>query len=319
MNYIVFIGLAIIEQIFMMVITKEIIQLQYEYISIRYSTFKFTDKDEKFCGLNILLKIFFPIIYIIILSGIFYNIQHEELVKNIYMITVFYYVIRWIYISFILNRKELHDWKSEFIICLIGVCFNVFLYNIFITKTNQIFISIDELRDGIWIGIITFFFVLIRNYIYKYAQTDAVKTEKRKENYILKKYKYFKNKYNHIINTDNKELEAIVYGIMIYENYNRPAFYRIFEYIKCLVKGQATLGVMQVKSTKLISNETSVKKGYSIIKDEYKKTMAETEAIESEVYGQIKKIISTYNVGRNYTEEVIYIIEVIKNEIIYKV
>ena len=34
MRYIIFIGLAIIEQIIMMIITREIIQLQYEYVSI---------------------------------------------------------------------------------------------------------------------------------------------------------------------------------------------------------------------------------------------------------------------------------------------
>lgn len=83
MRYIIFIGLAIIEQIIMMIITREIIQLQYEYVSINYATFKFADKDEKFCGLNILLKLFFPIIYIIILSGVFYELEHEELINNI--------------------------------------------------------------------------------------------------------------------------------------------------------------------------------------------------------------------------------------------
>ena len=186
MRYIIFIGLAIIEQIIMMIITREIIQLQYEYVSINYATFKFADKDEKFCGLNILLKLFFPIIYIIILSGVFYELKHEELINNIYMITIFYYIIRWTNITFILNRKELHDWKLEFIICIIGIILNFIIYNIFIRKTNQIFISINELRDGIWIGIVTFFFVLIRDYIYKYKHTDAATTERRKINYILK-------------------------------------------------------------------------------------------------------------------------------------
>lgn len=317
MRYIIFIGLAIIEQIIMMIITREIIQLQYEYVSINYATFKFADKDEKFCGLNILLKLFFPIIYIIILSGVFYELEHEKLINNIYMITIFYYIIRWINITFILNRKELHDWKLEFIICIIGIILNVIIYNIFIRKTNQIFISINELRDGIWIGIITFFFVLIRDYIYKYAHTDAATTERRKINYILKKYYYYKKKYNHIINEDNKDIETMVYGIMIYENYNRPAFYRFFEYIKCIIAGQATLGVMQVKSNKIISNEESVEKGYNYIKKLYKKIVNGSKDNEFEENKQMKKIISKYNAGQKYTDEILYIMEVIKNEIIY--
>jgi len=307
MKYVVFIGLALIEQVLMMIITKEIIHLQYEYISIKYATFKFADKQEKFCGLNILIKICFPIIYIILLSGIFYNFNNKELVENIYVITLFYYIIRWFNIIFILNRRKLHDWKSEFIIFAIEIVLNIFLYYNFIIKTTQIFISFEQLKDGIWIGIITFFFIIIRDYIYNHAHTNAIELEKRKEEYILSKYEHYKNKYGDIIDDNNQEIEAITYAIMIYENYNRPAFYRIFEYIKCIIKGRATLGVMQVESRVLISNRKSVEKGYQIIREAYEKNINEKE--------YMKKIISTYNLGGSYSEEVLYIIEVIQNEI----
>lgn len=187
---------------------------------------------------------------------------------------------------------------------------NIFIYNVFIYKTNQIFISIDQLRDGIWIGIITFFFVIARDYIYYYAHTNARKSEKRKENYILNKYKHYKNKYGNIIDENNKELETITYGIMIYENYNRLFLYRILEYIKCIVKGHATLGVMQVESRILISDRKSVEKGYKIIKSAYEKCTNETTDEE-----YIRKIISIYNFGKKYSEEVLYIIAIIKNEL----
>ena len=104
---------------------------------------------------------------------------------------------------------------------------------------------------------------------------------------------------------------------MIYENYNRPAFYRFFEYIKCIIAGQATLGVMQVKSNKIISNEESVEKGYNYIKKLYKKIVNESKDNEFEENEQVKKIISKYNAGQKYTDEILYIMEVIKNEIIY--
>lgn len=308
MKYIFFIGLAIFEQVLMLIITKEIIHLQYEYISIRYATFKFADKEEKFCGLNILIKLFFPLIYMIILSGIFYNINRQELVNDIYLVTIFYYILRWLNIIFILNRKELHDWKSEIIISIIGIIINIIIYDTFITKTTQIFISIDELRDGIWIGIITFFFVVLRDFVYTHAHTNALKSEQRKENYILKKYEYYKNKYDYIINEDNKQIENIVYGIMIYESYNRPAFWRIFEQLKCVITGEATLGIMQVKSRVPISDKTSVKKGYKIIKDEYNKKASKEYYDE---YEQLRDVISVYNLGSSYTDEILYIIEVI--------
>lgn len=228
------------------------------------------------------------------------------------MITIFYYIIRWGNIIFVLGRRELHDWKAEFITSIIGIFLNIIIYNIFIIKTTQIFISIDQLRDGIWLGIITFFFILLRNYIYNHAHTNALESEKRKEKYILKKYEYYKNKYDDLIKEDNKQVEAIVYGIMIYESYNRPAFYRLFEYIKCIVTGEATLGIMQVKSRVWISNKTSVKKGYKIIKDAYDYYF--TESIY-EFDLPIRNVIAEYNLGTYYVDEILYIIEVINNEI----
>jgi len=310
MKYLIFIGLALVEQIIMLLITKEIIQLQYEYITIQYATFKFSDKEEKFCGLNILLKMFFPLIYLILIVGIFYSIQLNSLVEDIYMVNIFYYIIRWLNVIFILGRKDLHDWKTEIIITTIGVVLNFIIYNIFIIKTQQIFISIETLRDGIWVGIITFFFVLMRDLIYKYAHTNREKSEKRKKKYILRKYEKYRNKYDQIIDTDNKEIEDIVYGIMIYESYNRPTFYRMLEYIKCTITGQATLGIMQVKSRVFISNKTSVKLGYRIVKEAYNNCVIEEEYKEE----RIRDILMKYNGGISYADEVMYIIMILKEE-----
>lgn len=309
-KYVIFIGLAIIEQIIMVILTKGIVHLQYEYISIKYSEFKFADRTNRPYGLNIIIRIFVPLIYTVILAGIFYDTGNSYLVQDIYWISIFYYLIRWFNIIFILNRTELNDWKNDAITCFIGILLNFILYEAFITKTDRIFLTIDEWRDGIWIGIITFFFVLIRDYMYNHIYVNSEQSFSRKEKYILRKYEYFYNKYGDIIKEDDKLLESIVYGIMIYENYNRPFFYRIFEYIKCIVMGQATLGVMQVKSRGLISDRTSVKKGYKIIKNAYKK-YSESDSEED----LIRQTISEYNGGESYQDEVIYIIMIIEDNI----
>lgn len=310
MKILLFLGLAIIEYIIINFLTAKITKLK-EYVTINYSSFEFADIGEKPYGLNILIRIICPTIFIIILSGIFYNFGINSFVEEIYLITIFYFLIRWFVIIAIFCRKELTNWKEEIFIFIITISINLLLYCFFIKKTTQIFISIDELRDAIWISIITFTIVIIRDFIYKYVYIDNYKLETRKEKYILKKYEYFRNEYEDIITTKNKELHKIVYAIMIYENFNRPFLIRIIEKTKFLITGKATLGVMQVSSRVFINDRTSVKLGYRILKKSYfdkKKEIKEKDKLLSET-------ISSYNYGEKYLNEVLYIKEILDKSI----
>lgn len=314
MNYIIFVALSIIGYIITIIITNQIGVLKKEYIGIKYSSFEFSNNEKKPYGLNILIRMLFPACYIVICSGIFYETKNMKLVENIFLVSIFYYLVRWIYLIFILQRKELQNWKSEFIISIIGSVISWGVYEIFITKTTQIFVSIEELRDGIWIAIITFVFVLLREYIYKNAYIDNDKENKRKEIYILKKYEYFKNKYGKLIATDNKEITNLIYAIMIFENFNRPAFIRIFENFKCLFGIQATLGIMQVKTNTIISNKQSIELGCKIIEEKYEinKSKNFEELYRCDV---IDQTIFDYNPSYEYVDEVRSIYDVICNNI----
>ena len=155
MEYIFFLVLAFIEFIFMLFLTKELDYIK-EYISIQYSSFEFAGTEDKPNGLNVLIKILVPVIYIIIVSGILYETHQDWLVKNIYFVTIFYYILKSINIIFILRRKDLHDWKADILLSIIGTLISIIIYYIFITRTNQIFVSIEEIRDGVWVSIIIF-------------------------------------------------------------------------------------------------------------------------------------------------------------------
>lgn len=312
MEYIVFLALAFIEFIFMILVTKELDHIK-EYVSIQYSSFEFASTEDKPNGLNVLIKILVPVIYIIIISGILYEINQDWLVKNIYFVTIFYYLMKWINIIFILKRKDLHDWKTDIILSIIGTLISIVIYYGFIIRTNQIFVSIEEVRDGVWVSIIIFIFVVIKNNIYNNMKTNHYEQEKRKYKYIKKKYLYFKDKYGDIIRTKNKEIENITYSILIYENYNRPFMYRMLEYIKFAFTRHATLGIMQVDSRTLISSRTSVKRGYQIIKNEYYRLrkIYKKKDIPLDAYF-ITDVINQYNNGRKYCSEISYIMTIIE-------
>lgn len=306
MKILLFLGLALIEYIIINLFTAKITKLK-EYVTINYSSFEFSDIGEKPYGLNILIRIICPTIFVVILSGIFYNFEISAWVENIYVITIFYFLIRWFVIICLLNRKELTNWKSEIFIFILTVGINLLVYYFFIKKTTQIFVSIDELRDAIWISIITFVIVVIKDFIYNHVYIENCKLENRKEKYILKKYEHFRNKYQDIIKTRNKELYTIVYAIMIYENFNRPFVIRCIEKIKFIITGRATLGIMQVNSRVLINDKTSVKLGYKRLKKSYfdnKKVLNNNDVVVTDT-------IASYNYGEKYLNEVLYIKEIL--------
>lgn len=93
------------------------------------------------------------------------------------------------------------------------------------------------------------------------------------------------------------DIERIVYSIMIFEDYNRPASIRIIEYIlKIIIPFRPrTMGIMQFKSNQLISNKESIRLAIKNIYDSYNK---------SDKYDSVESAIRQYNVGDFYYNQV---------------
>ena len=107
--------------------------------------------------------------------------------------------------------------------------------------------------------------------------------------------------------TKNEALESVTYAILIYEDFNRPKIIRIIENIKHRFSNEShTLGVMQVRSDKLINDTESVILGTNKIVDSYNKYVRENTVEGEEIYewNVINSIISDYNVGSDYLYEV---------------
>lgn len=299
--FLFFMLFGLIEYLLFFIITNWISIINYEYASLKYTSFSFSTSKDSPTGLNMILKVFFPPIYIVILSGILYELEHDILVKNIFLVTITYYTIKWIVCIFFLNRRLLMNWKSEFFCATLSSLLSWAVYASFISKTKKIFIPLESLRDGIWMGIITFFFGLIINLIYNQSKLNLSHQKYKIRKYVKKRYSKLKDKYSHLIKTKNKELEKLTYAIMIYESYNRPWIIRWIEYLKLLITGHATLGIMQVSTGKPITDEESVKIGYKIIKNEY--FSIKTPDREE----RLKRVIFFYNKCEKYVEEVMYI------------
>jgi len=94
------------------------------------------------------------------------------------------------------------------------------------------------IANELWIIILIFIFQVVNGV--KLSNDGQIR---RKEKYLIAKYKYFKREYGNVIaaNTKNDALEIIAYAILIYEDFNRPLVARWIEYLTFFVTRKSIL------------------------------------------------------------------------------
>lgn len=279
--------------------------------SIGYMEISIFVKTEEAPALNFLIRVLTPIVYIIIVSTTLYFFGLDRLVWNIYLVNIYYILFRLIF-NLATNRGLLLNWYRQFLYWIAIIVISYFTYEKIIKVKANVLPDFTTVANELWIIILIFIFQVANNL--RFSQEGS---KKRKENYLKSRYHYFKNLYGQLVKelTKNEILESIVYAIIIYEDFNRPKIARKIENLKFrLSKKPHTLGVMQVRSDRLISDLESVKIGTEKIVTAYNKYLE--KGIESSDYFDWYArdfIISDYNAGTSYNGEVHDLADIIKN------
>lgn len=280
--------------------------------SIGYMEISIFVKTEEAPTLNFLIRTLTPIVYIIVVSTTFYYCGFDKFVSNIYLVNIYYILFRLMF-NLVTNRGLLLNWYRQFLYWITIVAISYLIYEKLIKIKANILPDFTTFANELWIIILIFIFQITNNL--RFSQEA---TQKRKDNYLKNRYHYFKRFYGQLIKdlTNNEILESIVYAIIIYEDFNRPRIARQIENLKFrLTKKTHTLGVMQVRSDKLINDLESVVLGTEKIVGAYKKYLENPTESDSEYFDWYAKnyIISDYNAGTSYNGEVNEFADIIKN------
>lgn len=271
-----------------------------------YITLSLIVEDDTMPAFNLLFKTLTPIVQYILFVALFQTISWlTPLVINCYMIIVYYWLYRFGYYIF-RGAFSLINWWMLLIYVVVTVSISIWVYSI-IEEVQTIFPNAEALRDQMWILIVIFVYQVLNN-----LQIDRKGTEHRKERYALKKNREFRKKYNNIVKSHCEYVvdADMLFAIMIVENYNRPPLARFVENLKFrLSHKKMSLGIMQVKTTKLITNEDSIVEALHII------THLRKEYLEKYQYSELLRpyicyIAEKYNGGNElYIDEVVYVFE----------
>lgn len=302
----------IVVQIFLGIILFFIINWigKHSY-SIGYMEISIFVKTEEAPALNFLIRVLTPIVYITIVSALLYYLNFDKFVQNIYLVNIYYIIFRLLF-NLITNRGLLLNWPRQFLYWMAIIVISFFTYDKIIKYKMNILPDFTTLSNELWIIILIFIFHITNN-----IRLSHEASEKRKDNYLKNRYNFFYNKYGDLIKslTNNEILESIVYAVLIYEDFNRPKIARYIEEIRFrITKKPHTLGVMQVKSDKLISDTESVKLGTLKLITTYKQILESALQTNEQLYEYDvrQSIITDYNFDYNYYSEVDDLSEIIK-------
>jgi hypothetical protein len=275
-------------------------------ISVGYVTLGLEVKKDETPAFNFLFRVLSPVVYIILLGVLFQTFGYPQGLLHIYLITVYYWVIRLGYVL-ITNQIKLTNWVRQIFYWVVSIGLSFWVSSI-IDQVDQILPEPKILLDQFWILVLLFLYS-----VFNQINLSNEKSKKRKSSYVISRYGKLKQKYNEIITEyfHNNLYEAMTYSIMIYEDFNRPRVLRWMEYVSFfLTKKPHTLGIMQVTTDKYITDKESLSLAMHRIQ-EYTKQLLNSES--SDFYFKnasflMSEVASKYN-GGSYKHEVALIFE----------
>ncbi len=245
---------------------------------------------------NLSFNLFFRVLYmpiaISLVSIALFYFDKDYLTQEIWMVAIWYFLIQ-VLLSYTKLRYTNLSWFLGSAVGSISLSYLFYVHGIEQGITALLPQS-GELTTELWIIIIIFFYDLLKNRDVSMSYDDE---NRRYED----KYLSLKDKYAPILKTDfriNKQLNDLLFAIMIFEDFNRPKPFRIVERMLFGLGLVKTTGIMQVSSKKALDDFESVIAAQDIILCLYRKHEKESE------HALVGSILVGYNPDAYYREEV---------------
>jgi len=241
-------------------------------------------------------NLFYRVLYLptalSIIAILIYILKLDFLIRNIWLVAIWYFLLQ-----LALSLRKLPYTK-------LGLYFGSTFASILLTYIFYVYGISQGLvgllpdhanfRTELWFIVVLFFYGLFN----AYQLEDNYEDRRRK---LEDRYLQFKKRYLHLLKPEFqkvKVLNDLLFSIMIYEDMNRPSWFRLIEKFLFKIGLSNTTGIMQIKSQRLMDDEQSINEAQQIILGAYKNYENTNE------YEFVGKIITTYNPDAYYREEV---------------
>lgn len=195
----------------------------------------------------------FPNIYIILVASIFTSL------KNYTLIILILYLLLDIINTYVLSQKEsLIEDSIYFKNILITFIIGLIIYNFYLLPVDNAFFNINEFKNFIWVLVILYLYQLFKNSNMKDKKIIKDNYDKHFKEYVILNYAKFKNKYSYLIKVKNKDIENVLYSMLIYESLVNSGLNKYLKRIRNRINQVNIYGIMNVNSNHFITDEESI-------------------------------------------------------------
>lgn len=263
------------------------------------STTLFEEPNESL-ALNFFIRALAPAVFMVALSAATVAAGHADLRLGIYWIAIYYYAIRAVYIL-AMNMQRLVSWPRFVFHSAFGLAAAWLVYQSLILPNRSLLPNLDAAGNELWLAIFAFLYAAAN----KVTMSGGAGTRRRNA-FIQRSYDRAELLYGALINerSSDDKLQLITYAILIYEDYCRPPSTRTLERL-CFWRQERTTGIMQVASSRALTDEESVKLGTEKLLTSWQNYSTE------QLYMRTQLTISDYNKDSIYVARVFEVMEIL--------
>jgi hypothetical protein len=271
-----------------------------------YLQLSLVPRSDSAPAFNFFLKALAPTAYIILVATAFYVFKWSGLVERIWLVAAYYFAFR-ILFNILLGRAPILNWVSTLTQASVGIGAAYLAYVHLILPRHPLFPGVESIGNQLWIIIALFLYA-----VFNHIQVSSKRTVRKKNKYLLMRFEVLNKQYGQLIDGQYPEryMELVAYAILIYETFNRPRVAQLFERM-IFPWGSHTLGPMQVRTSKRISDWESVVLGAEYLRVAFETTEAELAGKNVSRYEIIRTALAKYNRDEHYIAEIFNLLHIL--------
>src|SRR3954466_13707384 len=119
-------------------------------------------REDSAPAFNFLLKALAPTVYVILLATVFYAIYRDGLVRNIWLLSVYYFAFRLAF-NLVLGRAALLNWFSVVGQSAVGIGASYLAYHHVVMPRKPLFPSTESIGNQLWVIVALFVYAVFNN------------------------------------------------------------------------------------------------------------------------------------------------------------
>jgi hypothetical protein len=222
-----------------------------------YETLTMFTEREDAVAFNFLFRAVTPVVILVLVAASCYALGLDRFTANLHYALVYYIVIRVLF-NIARGRALLLPWRRLVFQWATTMGLATLAYNHLLTKKEYLFPDIKTVGNEVWLAIGGYMYVLANKVF-----ADDVGASRRGARYVKGRCRLFERRFGHILDAELPSIRwrALVLAVLIVEDFNRPKPVRVFERLLFPLGAASTLGIMQVKAERNISDVESVQLG----------------------------------------------------------